>query len=56
MAYQGFVSGDLNKDAFAVQLFAKEKMNMMVVQSFAKNFGLYGQRVGCLSIPMDTVE
>jgi aspartate/tyrosine/aromatic aminotransferase len=24
---------------------------MAVIQSFAKNFGLYGQRVGCMSIP-----
>ena len=24
---------------------------MMVIQSFAKNFGLYGQRVGCFSMP-----
>ena len=29
---------------------------MMVIQSFAKNFGLYGQRVGCLSVPRDSVE
>lgn len=51
MAYQGFVSGDLNKDAYAVQLFAKNHQRMAVIQSFAKNFGLYGQRVGCMSIP-----
>ena len=51
MAYQGFVSGDPDLDAYSVQLFAKNKMPMMVVQSFAKNFGLYGQRVGCFSIP-----
>ncbi len=50
MAYQGFVSGDLEKDAYAVQLFAKNKQRMSVIQSFAKNFGLYGQRVGCMSI------
>lgn len=51
MAYQGFVSGDVEKDAFAVRLFAKNMMPMMVCQSFAKNFGLYGQRVGCFSMP-----
>lgn len=51
MAYQGFVSGDPDKDAYSVQLFARNKMPMMVIQSFAKNFGLYGQRVGCFSIP-----
>ncbi len=51
MAYQGFVSGDLEKDAYAVQLFAKNKLPIAVIQSFAKNFGLYGHRIGCFSIP-----
>ena len=50
MAYQGFVSGDLNEDAFAVRLFANSGINMLVAQSFAKNFGLYGERIGCLSV------
>jgi len=56
MAYQGFVSGNPDKDAFSVQLFAKHQMPMIVVQSFAKNFGLYGQRVGCISIPNTNEE
>lgn len=56
MAYQGFVSGNLNKDAYSVQLFAKAKLPMMVIQSFAKNFGLYGQRVGCFSVPNEDEE
>jgi aspartate/tyrosine/aromatic aminotransferase len=47
-AYQGFVSGDPNKDAFAVRLFAENGFEMMVACSFAKNFGLYGERVGAL--------
>lgn len=51
MAYQGFVSGNPDKDAYAVRLFAKNDMPMMVCQSFAKNFGLYGHRVGCFSMP-----
>ena len=50
MAYQGFVSGDLNEDAFAVRLFANSGINMLVAQSFAKNFGLYGERIGCISV------
>lgn len=49
-AYQGFASGDLQTDAYALQLFAKEYNRMMLFQSFAKNFGLYGQRVGTMSI------
>ena len=50
MAYQGFVSGDLNEDAFSVRLFENSGINMLVAQSFAKNLGLYGERIGCLSI------
>ena len=53
MPYQGFVSGDYDKDAYAVRLFTENGANVMVAQSFAKNFGLYGQRVGCLSIPVE---
>lgn len=41
IAYQGFASGDPNKDAAAVRLFAESGVEMMVAQSFAKNFGLY---------------
>lgn len=51
MAYQGFVSGDPDKDAYPVRLFLKQGLNMAVVQSFSKNFGLYNTRAGCLSIP-----
>jgi len=56
MAYQGFVSGDLEKDAYSVQLFTKERLNVCTIQSFAKNFGLYGHRVGCFSIVNEDEE
>lgn len=49
-AYQGFASGDLNKDAYALQLFAKNYDRIMLCQSFAKNFGIYGERAGAVSI------
>lgn len=48
-AYQGFASGDAEKDAFALRLFVEEGHNVLLAQSFAKNFGLYGERVGTLS-------
>jgi aspartate/tyrosine/aromatic aminotransferase len=47
-AYQGFVSGDPNIDAFAVRLFVEAGFEMFVACSYAKNFGLYGERAGCL--------
>jgi hypothetical protein len=37
MAYQGFASGDTNKDAFALRHFIKEGMRPVLAQSFAKN-------------------
>lgn len=37
MAYQGFASGDTNKDAYAVRHFIKEGHNIALAQSFAKN-------------------
>ncbi|KAK6536609.1 Aspartate aminotransferase, cytoplasmic [Arthrobotrys megalospora] len=46
-AYQGFASGDLAKDAWAIQYFVEQGFELCVAQSFAKNFGLYGQRAGC---------
>lgn len=49
-AYQGFASGDAEADAFALRFFVEEGHNVMLAQSFAKNFGLYGERCGTLSI------
>jgi aspartate aminotransferase len=49
-AYQGFASGDPDADAYAVRLFVQHGFECFVAQSFAKNFGLYGQRVGCLTV------
>eukprot|EP00043_Microstomoeca_roanoka_P000758 m.28944 g.28944 ORF g.28944 m.28944 type:complete len:446 (-) comp10489_c0_seq4:836-2173(-) len=50
MAYQGFASGDPELDAFAVQHFLNEGLNPFVIQSYSKNMGLYGERVGALNI------
>uniref|UniRef100_A0A0N5BSK1 Aspartate aminotransferase n=1 Tax=Strongyloides papillosus TaxID=174720 RepID=A0A0N5BSK1_STREA len=50
MAYQGFASGDILKDAQAVRYFAKKGHNLCLAQSFAKNMGLYGERVGAYTI------
>eukprot|EP00331_Platyophrya_macrostoma_P025074 CAMPEP_0176450436 /NCGR_PEP_ID=MMETSP0127-20121128/27148_1 /TAXON_ID=938130 /ORGANISM="Platyophrya macrostoma, Strain WH" /LENGTH=415 /DNA_ID=CAMNT_0017838117 /DNA_START=36 /DNA_END=1283 /DNA_ORIENTATION=+ len=47
-AYQGFASGDLQKDAFPIRLFYDLGLQMIVTQSFAKNFGLYGERIGAI--------
>jgi len=49
MAYQGFASGNPDKDAYSVRRAISMQMPVFVAQSFAKNFGLYGERVGALS-------
>ncbi|KAK5998550.1 Transaminase A [Cladobotryum mycophilum] len=46
-AYQGFASGDLARDAAAVRYFIEQGFELVIAQSFAKNFGLYGERAGC---------
>ncbi len=50
MAYQGFASGDVDGDAFAVRHFIKEGHNVLLAQSFAKNMGLYGERAGAFTV------
>lgn len=45
-AYQGFASGDLENDAWAIRYFVDQGFELCVAQSFAKNFGLYGERAG----------
>ncbi|XP_021803262.1 aspartate aminotransferase, mitochondrial-like [Prunus avium] len=48
MAYQGFASGDPERDAKAIRIFLEDGHLLGIAQSYAKNMGLYGQRVGCL--------
>jgi aspartate aminotransferase len=45
-AYQGFASGSLENDAWAVRYFVEQGFELCIAQSFAKNFGLYGERAG----------
>ncbi|RKO94889.1 glutamic-oxaloacetic transaminase 1, soluble, partial [Caulochytrium protostelioides] len=49
-AYQGFASGSLDRDAAAVRAFVADGFELFVAQSYSKNFGLYGERVGCLTV------
>jgi len=49
-AYQGFASGDLERDAWALRYFTEQGFEMLACQSFAKNFGLYGERIGGLHV------
>eukprot|EP00560_Eucampia_antarctica_P008232 CAMPEP_0197823886 /NCGR_PEP_ID=MMETSP1437-20131217/1200_1 /TAXON_ID=49252 ORGANISM="Eucampia antarctica, Strain CCMP1452" /NCGR_SAMPLE_ID=MMETSP1437 /ASSEMBLY_ACC=CAM_ASM_001096 /LENGTH=410 /DNA_ID=CAMNT_0043423273 /DNA_START=17 /DNA_END=1249 /DNA_ORIENTATION=- len=49
-AYQGFASGDLEGDAASLRMFVSKGLNPLVACSFAKNMGLYGERIGALHV------
>ncbi|KAL0258823.1 aspartate transaminase aat1 [Diplodia seriata] len=56
MAYQGFASGDTTKDAYALRYFVEQGHLPVLAQSFAKNMGLYGERVGAFSVVCESAE
>ncbi len=49
LAYQGFAAG-IEPDGAVVARFAALGIPMLVASSFSKSFGLYGERVGGLSV------
>ncbi len=49
MAYQGF-SESLDADGVVVRRFAETGLPVLVSTSFSKSLGLYGERVGALSV------
>uniref|UniRef100_A0A0K2TM01 Aspartate aminotransferase n=1 Tax=Lepeophtheirus salmonis TaxID=72036 RepID=A0A0K2TM01_LEPSM len=56
MAYQGFASGNVDGDAFAVRQFLNDGHNICLSQSYAKNMGLYGERIGAFSVVCNDKE
>ncbi|MBP0638937.1 amino acid aminotransferase [Cupriavidus sp. AcVe19-6a] len=53
MAYQGFGAG-LDDDAFAIRELVAQDVPCLVANSFSKNFSLYGERCGGLSVLCNT--
>jgi aromatic-amino-acid transaminase len=49
MAYQGFAVG-AEEDPIGVRLAAERGLQFLVANSYSKTFGLYGERIGALSI------
>jgi aspartate/tyrosine/aromatic aminotransferase len=49
-AYQGFASGSLEEDAYAIRYWYDQGMEMVIAQSFAKNLGLYNERAGAFHV------
>jgi len=52
-AYQGFSRG-IHEDRVAVELMAESGIDFFVASSFSKNFGLYNERTGALTIVAPT--
>lgn len=48
IAYQGFGDG-VDEDAYAIRHFVEQGHECLIANSFSKNFGLYGERVGSLT-------
>ncbi|KAE9566724.1 hypothetical protein CGMCC3_g17127 [Colletotrichum fructicola] len=54
-AYQGLGDG-FDEDAAGVRIFVEAGLEMLVCQSFSKNFALYGERCGALHVVADSTE
>lgn len=52
-AYQGFGEG-VEEDRFGIEAFAATGVDFFVASSFSKNFGLYNERTGALTIVSPT--
>ncbi|KAH7151732.1 aspartate aminotransferase [Dactylonectria estremocensis] len=55
IAYQGLGNG-LEEDIYSVRHFVEQGFEMLVCQSFSKNFGLYGERVGAVHAVCPAVD
>lgn len=55
LAYQGLGDG-LDADVFGVRLLAESLPELIVVSSCSKNFGLYRERTGALTVFCETAE
>ncbi|NRA71658.1 MAG: aspartate/tyrosine/aromatic aminotransferase [Gammaproteobacteria bacterium] len=48
-AYQGFGTG-IEEDAQGLRLYAAQNKELLIANSFSKNFGLYNERVGAVTL------
>ena len=54
-AYQGFAKG-VEEDAQGLRIFAKYNKELLIANSFSKNFGLYNERVGGITIVAESAD
>lgn len=55
IAYQG-LGDSLDEDAYPIRLYTEMGFEMVVCQSFSKNFGIYGERCGALHVVCPSKE
>lgn len=55
LAYQGFGQG-LDEDVFGIRLFAQSQPELLIASSYSKNFGLYNERVGALTLIAENAD
>ena len=55
-AYLGFVSGCAHTDFESIRIFADAGIPLLIAATYGKAFGLYGERVGFLSIVAPSEE
>ncbi|KAG6009347.1 hypothetical protein E4U21_002655 [Claviceps maximensis] len=51
-AYPGFVTGDVELDCEPIRILAAANVPIVLAATFGKSFGLYGERVGILSVTL----
>ena len=56
LRYLSVPSGNSEEDAYSIRKFVADGNQIILGQSYAKNFGLYGERVGALSIVTSSPE
>lgn len=54
-AYQGFADG-IREDATGIMALCRPDQEMLIANSFSKNFGLYNERVGALTVVTSSSE
>ncbi|QFU22812.1 aspartate/tyrosine/aromatic aminotransferase [Shewanella eurypsychrophilus] len=52
-AYQGFGTG-VDEDAQGLRIVASQVPELIIANSFSKNFGLYNERIGAVTVVADT--
>lgn len=56
LSYPGFVSGSVAEDCAPIRLLAEAGTPLLLAVTYGKAFGLYGERVGHLCVPMPTAQ